>query len=73
MKEINTTNDNLQEALLSPNMLAKKAKSEIRDTGSTSVRCSKCGSAPEIIMTPRGERTIVTCSCGYIHDVDTNL
>ena len=67
------TNEKSQEQLNSPNMLAKQAKKEIRQLGITSVTCPKCKTSPEIIITERGERTIVTCKCGYIHDVDINF
>ena len=40
-------------------MLAKKAKKEMRLTGKTTVVCPMCGEAPEIMTTPKGERTIV--------------
>ena len=62
-----------QEVSSNPNMLAKQAKREIRELGHTNIRCPKCGGAPEITMTPRGERTIVSCYCGYVHDVDINF
>ena len=66
-------NDNLQENMSHPRMLAKQARRELRMTGKTSVRCPKCGGAPEMSMTAGGERTIFSCSCGYVHDVDINF
>ena len=59
--------------LNSPNMLAKKAKREIRTMGFTTVMCPKCNGKPNITVTPKGERTIVSCDCGYIIDVDINF
>ena len=61
------------EPLNSPNMLAKQAKKEIRQMGFTNVRCPKCGGAPTITMTPRNERTMVFCDCGYVHDIEINF
>ena len=66
-------NERLQEELNNPSMLAKKAKKEMKQMGFTSVRCPKCGSSPEITMTSKGERTIVSCDCGYVHDVEINF
>ena len=66
-------NERLQEMSNSPSMLAKKAKREIRQMGFTSIQCPKCGTSPEITVTSRGERTTVSCACGYIHDVEINF
>ncbi len=63
----------LHEKSQPPYLLAKKARTEIRSLGSTAIRCPKCGSSPEITTTPRGERTIVSCKCGYLHYVDINF
>ncbi len=53
--------------------LAKTAKREIRSAGFTEVICPKCGSHPRITETLRGEITIVTCHCGYVHDIDMDF
>ena len=53
--------------------LAWKAKRELCETGLTTVKCPKCGGSPELTRTPKGERTIVACRCGYIHDEDINF
>lgn len=66
-------NGKSQEILNNPNMLAKRARKEIRQMGFTNIRCPKCGKAPEITMTSRGERTIVSCDCRYVHDVEINF
>ena len=66
-------NEKSQEISNSPNMLARLAKREIRQMGYTNVRCPKCGTAPKVKMTSRGERTIVTCECRYVHDVEINF
>ena len=63
-------NGKFQEQSNFPNILAKRAKREIRSTGETVIRCPKCNTMPEITTTPGGERTIVACECGYVHDVD---
>ena len=59
--------------LNNPNLLAKIAKKELRETGITDIICPKCGESPEITMTERGERTIVSYPCGYVHDVEINF
>ena len=53
--------------------LAKQARREIRLTGKTTVVCQKCGTSPVITMTPRGERTTVSCKCGLIYDGEINF
>lgn len=67
------SNEKLQEKSNNPIMLAKRARIEIIQTGHTNIRCPKCDTPPEITMTPRGERTIVSCDCGYVHNVEINL
>lgn len=71
--DIGIMNENSEGISDNPSMLAKKAWKELEQTKSTSVRCPKCGGAPEIKMTPRGERTIVTCPCRYVHVVEINF
>ena len=66
-------NGRSQGALNNPNMLAKKAKKEIRQMGFTNVKCPKCGGSPEITTTSKGERTIVSCDCGFVHNVEINF
>lgn len=53
--------------------LARQARREIRLTGKTTVVCPKCGTSPIITMTPRGERTTVSCKCGLIYDGEINF
>ena len=66
-------NGRSQEILNNPNMLAKRARTEIIQMGFTNIKCPKCGTSPEITITSRGERTIVSCDCGYVHDVEINF
>lgn len=54
-------------------MLAKMARKEIRLTGMTTVVCPMCGEAPEVTTTSRGERTIVSCKCGFVYDAEINF
>lgn len=54
-------------------MLARQARREIRLTGKTTVVCPKCGTSPVITMTPRGERTTVSCKCWLIYDGEINF
>lgn len=54
-------------------MLAKKARREIRLTGTTTVVCPKCGTSPVMATTPGGERTTVSCKCGLIFDGEINF
>lgn len=56
-----------------PRMLAKNARKDIYLTGVTEVRCPKCQTAPTVETTPKGERTIVSCKCGYVHEVEINF
>ena len=67
------TNGKSQEESNNPIMLAKRAQREIIQTGYTNIKCPKCDTPPELTMTPRGERTIVSCDCGYVHNVEINL
>ena len=66
-------NETSQADKRNPHMLAKRAKKEIRTCGKTAIICPKCGTAPEISTTERYERTIVSCQCGYLYDVEINL
>ena len=54
-------------------MLAKKARKEKIETGQITVKCPKCQKIPEITMSSRGERTTISCSCGYIFNEEINL
>ena len=54
-------------------LLAKRARQELQDSGTTTVICERCKESPRIIITPRGERTIVTCKCGFVYDAEINL
>jgi len=67
------TNATLREKSNYPNMLAKRAKSDIRSTGKTMIRWPKCNTMLEITITSGGERIMVACECGYVHDVDINF
>lgn len=49
-------------------ILARKARREMRQTGTITVRCPKCGTIPKITTSPRGERLTVSCECGYVFD-----
>lgn len=54
-------------------MLAKRAKKELLNYGTTTVICPRCEAYPAIITTLRGERTIVSCGCGFVYDAEINL
>ncbi len=47
-------------------MLANQARMEQQRDGYVSVKCPKCNGTPEITTTPGGERTTISCPCGYI-------
>ena len=49
-------------------MLAKKARKEMRLTGTITVKCPKCGTIPKITTSSRCERLTVSCECGYVFD-----
>lgn len=54
-------------------MLAKQARLEQQKNGYVSVKCPKCNGTPEITMTLKSERTIISCPCGYIKNIEINL
>lgn len=54
-------------------MLAKHARLEQQKKGYVTVVCPKCQKHPEITMTSKGERTIVSCYCGYIKNIEINF
>ena len=54
-------------------LLAKQARMEMMENGYITIICPKCQEHPKITTTSNGERTIVTCRCGYIINVDINL
>lgn len=54
-------------------MLAKQARLEKQRNGYVTVVCPKCQGHPEITMTSKGERTIVSCPCGYIKSIEINF
>ncbi len=54
-------------------MLAKQARMEKRKNGYVTVVCPKCQGHPEITTTSKGERTIISCPCGYVKSVEINF
>lgn len=54
-------------------MIANQARLEQQMNGYVTVVCPKCQRHPEIKMTSKGERTIISCPCGYIKNVEINL
>lgn len=54
-------------------MLAKQARLEQQKNGHVTVICPKYQGHPEITMTSKGERTIVSCPCGYIKNIEINF
>ena len=54
-------------------LLTKQAMRERQTKGYVSVKCPKCNGVLEITMTPRGERTIISCPCRYIKSAEINL
>ncbi len=71
--DIQMTKETLRPLSRESYMLARKARREIRLTGKTTVVCPKCGTSPTITMTPKGERTTVSCKCGLIYDGEINF
>ena len=43
------------------------------ETNSTTVICPKCNQSPVIKYTPNRERTLITCPCGYVHEIEINF
>lgn len=72
MDILQTKNESLE---LSPQsiMLAKQARTEQMENGCVTTVCPKCGTHPEITTTPNGERTTVSCECGYVYDGEINF
>ena len=66
---------NMKEKLLeNPSYsLAKRAMSELRKFGETTVVCPKCKKHPKIKETDGGERTYVACDCFLIYMEEINL
>lgn len=54
-------------------MLAKQARLEQQKNGYVTVICPKCQEHPEITTTLKGERTIVSCPCGYVKNIEINF
>lgn len=54
-------------------MLANQARLEQLKNGYVSVKCPKCHEHPEITMTSKGERTIISCPCGYVRNIEINF
>lgn len=53
--------------------LTKQARLEQQKSGHVTVICPKCKRHPEITMTSRGERTIISCPCGYVKNIEINF
>lgn len=53
--------------------LANQARLEQYTYGKVSVIYPKCQEHPEIYTTPEGERTTITCKCGYIRNGEINF
>lgn len=64
-----------QESEISPQSitLAKQARLEKLEHGHVTVVCPKCHEHPEIITTLGGERTIISCPCGYVKNAEINF
>lgn len=54
-------------------MLAKQARLEQQKNGYVSVKCPKCNGTLKITMTSNCERTIISCPCGYIKNIEINF
>lgn len=54
-------------------MLAKQARLEQQKNGYVTVICPKCQKHPEITMTSKSERTIISCPCGYVKNIEINF
>ena len=54
-------------------MLAKQARLEQQKNGYVSVKCPKCNGTLKITMTSNCERTIISCPCGYVKNIEINF
>lgn len=52
-------------------MLANQARREFTETGAVTTTCPKCGTHPLTRMV--GNRTIVSCECGYVLSMEINF
>lgn len=48
--------------------IAMQARREQGENGCVTVACPKCNKPPVITATTRGERSDISCECGYIRD-----
>ena len=67
------TKDILQTISTQSIMLANQARLEQLKNGHVSVKCPKCHEHPEITTTAKGERTIISCPCGYVRNIEINF
>ena len=69
-KGIKAAEDSLINAIAP--QLAKKARADLLAGEETDVKCPRCGEHPVRSTTSKGERTIISCRCGYIYDMQIN-
>lgn len=62
-----------QDKLVVSPMLTNKAMKEIYETGRTTVICPKCNTIPTLMTTSKDERTIISCECRYILNIEINM
>lgn len=53
--------------------LAKQARLEQQTKGYIEVKCPRCQEHPEISMSSKGERTIISCKCRYVRNAEINF
>jgi hypothetical protein len=65
----------IKQVMVSPQsiMLAKQARLEQLKDGYVTTICPKCNEHPKITTTPKGERTIISCPCGYVKNIEINF
>ena len=54
-------------------ILTKQAMLEQQATGKVDVKCPKCNGTLKITTTSKGERTMISCPCGYIRSGEINF
>lgn len=71
--DIQTLKRTSPSALRQSVMLAKQARLEKVKHGQITTVCPKCRKNPNITTTAKGERTIVSCDCGFIYSEEINF
>lgn len=53
--------------------LMQEARTQLYTTGKTDVMCPKCRTHPKTWESQNGERTFISCECGYVRGCEINF